>query len=250
MPARIARAAALAAALTGALAAQFLLHSCLVFEELEAQQSGAEPGSRQDSAEPDAGSWDLGPLDTARTVDYLTPAEKSVILELNKVRTNPRKYAELYLAPTLKYYQGREYRKPGQITILTQEGRAAAEECIRVLSAGRPLQPLEPSKALSLAARDHVRDTGPKGIVGHTGSDGSSLLVRTRRYDKTPRAIAETISYGYADAREIVMSLLLDDGVPGRGHRKIILTPGYGSVGLSIGGHAGYRHVCVLDYSE
>ncbi len=237
-------------AIAAILAAQVLLHSCLAFNGLASAETGAERESRQVEAEQDAGNWDLAQLDTARAVDYLTAREKNVVLELNKVRANPKKYADLYLTPTLKYYQGREYRRPGQTTVLTQEGRAAVEGCIKALSASRPMKALLPSEALSSAAKDHVRDTGPKGIVGHTGSDGSSLVARTRRYDQTPRAIAETISYGYADAREIVSSLLLDDGVPSRGHRKIILTAGYSSVGLSIGSHQSYTFVCVIDYAQ
>jgi uncharacterized protein YkwD len=176
--------------------------------------------------------------------------EQEVILELNKARVNPKKYAELYLAPTLRYYHGRELRVPGRITIITNEGRAAVEECIRALSSARSLEPLDPSEALSAAAADHVRDTGHKGIVGHTGSNGSSMVDRIRRHDGSFRSMGEAIAYGQAEAREIVVSLLVDDGVPGRGHRRIILTPGFDAVGLAIGGHAGYGVMCVIDFAQ
>jgi uncharacterized protein YkwD len=112
------------------------------------------------------------------------------------------------------------------------------------------MKAFRPSEALSSAAKDHVRDTGPKGIVGHTGSDGSSLVVRIQRYDKIRRSIAETIAYGHAEAPEIVKSLVIDDGVPSRGHRSIILTAEYDSVGLSIGRHSSYGSECVIDYAE
>jgi uncharacterized protein YkwD len=95
-----------------------------------------------------------------------------------------------------------------------------------------------------------VSDTGPRGIVGHTGSDGSSALVRIQRRDKTLHAVAETISYGKNEARRIIESLVVDDGVSSRGHRKIILTPEYDMVGPSIGTHKGYRNVCVIDYAN
>jgi uncharacterized protein YkwD len=200
--------------------------------------------------ERDAKDWDLSALDTARGVNYLTTEERNVILELNKVRTNPKKYANQYLVPSLKYYQGKQLTYPGKTAIMTEEGRAAVEECIRVLSSTRPVRPLLPSKALSLAAKAHVSDTGPKGIVGHTGSDGSSALVRIQRRDNTLRAVAETISYGKNEARRIIESLIVDDGVSSRGHRRIILTPEYDVVGPSIGSHKGYRNVCVIDYGN
>ena len=54
-------------------------------------------------ADPDAANWDIAALDTAADVDYLSPAEKDVILEMNKVRVDPKKYAELYIQPILQY---------------------------------------------------------------------------------------------------------------------------------------------------
>lgn len=233
-----------------------LLSSCETLEEFatlvntKTTEIAAGQDGRKIESEWDADNWDLSLLDTARGVDYLAAREKNVVLELNKVRTNPKKYADLYLVPTLRYYQGKELRYPGRIIILTNEGRSAVDECIRILSSMRPLKPLLPSMPLYLAAKDHAQDTGPKGIVGHTGSDGSSLLVRIKRHDKELRTIAETINYGNDEAREIVKSLIIDDGVLGRGHRKIILTPGYDCVGLSIGSHKSYGHVCVIDYAK
>jgi len=52
--------------------------------------------------DPDATNWDISALDTAAETDYLSPAEKDVILEMNKARADPKKYAELYLNPYKK----------------------------------------------------------------------------------------------------------------------------------------------------
>ena len=46
--------------------------------------------------------WDLSLLDTARDVDYMDDIEKDVVLEMNMARTNPKKYAELYIEPRTK----------------------------------------------------------------------------------------------------------------------------------------------------
>jgi uncharacterized protein YkwD len=241
---------------TASCAAFSVLLSCQTLEDLvsdldaRAKDFREKTEAKQIRDEQDADNWDIEQLDTARAVSYLSDREKNVVLELNKVRTDPKKYADLYLVPDLKYYQGKEYRFPGRVTLITSEGRSVVEECIRALSSTRPMKVLMPSDLLSLAAKDHVEDTGPKGIVGHTGSDGSSLVSRIQRYDKTRRAIAETIAYGHDKASEIVKSLVIDDGVRSRGHRGIILTPGYDSVGLAIGNHSTYRNICVIDFAQ
>jgi len=243
-------------ALTIACSTVVLLFSCLSLEEFgtlfDAGISGqsATLESKQAEADRDDENWDIIELDTAREVSYLSNVEKRVIFELNKVRTNPKKYADLYLVPELKYYQGKEYRYPGRTTLITSEGKTAVEDCIKTLSSIKPMNALMPSDVLSLAARDHVQDTGPKGIIGHTGSDGSSLVSRIQRYDKTRRPVAETISYGHDNPHEIIKSLVIDDGVLGRGHRRIILVPEYDSAGLSIGNHSKYQSICVIDFAK
>jgi len=132
----------------------------------------------QRRADSDASNWDIPALDTAADVNYLSAIEKDVILEMNKVRVNPKKYAELYIQPRLKYYNGRNYQVPGQITILTEEGAAAVNACISALSQTAPAGVLRPERGLSLAARDHVTDQSKTGQTGHTGSDRSTPEIR------------------------------------------------------------------------
>ena len=51
-------------------------------------------------------------------------------------------------------------------------------------------------EGLTSAARDHANDIGPKGITGHTGSDGSSMTDRIERYGEWMGHIGENISFG------------------------------------------------------
>jgi len=61
--------------------------------------------------------------------------------------------------------------------------------------------------------------------------------------------MGENIDYGNNTGRRIVVSLLIDDGVPSRGHRTNILNPEFTVTGTSIKTHNVYRFICVLTYA-
>lgn len=46
------------------------------------------------------------------------------------------------------------------------------------------------------------------------------------------------------------MLLIVDDGVPDRGHRQAIFNPAYTQVGVSCGRHVVYDWVCVIDLAD
>jgi len=132
---------------------------------------------------------------------------------------------------------------------MTNEGLSALDECIRELEHARPVSSLEPCKGLTLAARDHTHDQGRTGSTGHTGSDGSSVVNRLDRYGRWDLSAGENISYGFNEARKIVAALLIDDGVPSRGHRKNLLNNNFNVVGVDIGPHRVYGDMCVMDFA-
>jgi uncharacterized protein YkwD len=197
----------------------------------------------------DKGKWDLNQLNTATDAGYLSDEEKDVILEINKFRSNPALYAELYLKPYRQYYNGNKIEVPGKITILTHEGVKALNEAISALGKSKPVPLLYPVKGMSKAAADHVKDQGKTGQLGHTGSDGSGMTDRLNRYGKWISTIGENIDYGHNNGREIVMALLIDDGVPSRGHRKNLLNDAFHKIGVSIGPHPKFDYVCVMDFA-
>jgi uncharacterized protein YkwD len=60
----------------------------------------------------------------------------------------------------------------------------------------------------------------------------------------------ENISYGDATGKEIVCSLLIDDGVPNRGHRENIMNRAFTQVGTGVGSHTQYRSSCTTTYAN
>jgi uncharacterized protein YkwD len=209
-------------------------------------------GNETGRADPDAANWDITALDTAGSADYLSPVEKDVILEMNKVRTNPNKYMELYIRPRLKYYNGKNYSVPGQVNIITTEGVAAVNDCISALSRAPNVGILIPEKGLALAAKDHVSDQGGTGQTGHIGGDRSTPEIRMKRYGGFSGSWSwgENIAYGETAGRDIVCGLLVDDGVPRRDHRTNIMKAAFTQTGAGYGAHKQFRTTCVVEYAN
>jgi len=51
---------------------------------------------------------------------------------------------------------------------------------------------------------------------------------------------AENIAYRYYTANQSILNLIIDDGVPNRGHRVNLLNPKWTHVGVGQGYHKGY----------
>ncbi len=189
-------------------------------------------------------------LNTAANVRYLSQFEKEVILEINRFRSDPAKYAANYIAPLSGHYKNKLLDYPGDDkTIQTREGVKALYECVNELKKATPKPIMYPSSALTKAATDHRKDQSETGKTGHTGSDGSTLKERIERYGTWQERISENIAYGNTSARQIVVFLLIDDGVKSRGHRKNLLNPDLKKVGVSFGKHPVYGTMCVTDFA-
>jgi uncharacterized protein YkwD len=158
----------------------------------------------------------------------LSAQESDLVREVNRLRADPAKYADL---------------------LKTRRASAAAKEAFETLKRTPPRPELERAEALEAAARDHVRDIGPKGLVQHQGRDGSQPVDRIARHGIKRTATAEVISFGPSQARDVVIDLVIDEGVKDRGHRKILLDPELRYAGAACGPHKVYRTMCVIDFA-
>jgi hypothetical protein len=119
------------------------------------------------------------------------------------------------------------YTRPNGQRIQTTEGRALIEETIAFLKVQKPLNTLEWNIDMWKACRDHGEDQAPSGSTGHSGSDGSSPQVRMQRYGNLMAPAGENLAWGSFDAKDAIIQLIIDDGVPSRGHRLNIFKEGY-----------------------
>lgn len=180
---------------------------------------------------------------------YLSHLEYDVVKELNLARSHPEVYVE-FLWSFLRFFKGNEFREPGEVCILTKEGRSAVMDAISFLEKQTPLPVLSASPGLSRAARDMVRMQEVTNQMGHTGTDGSRFCDRISRYGTWDGACSENIDYGYNTARGIVLALIIDDGVKSRGHRISIFNPRFRRVGVAFGRHRTYNYMCVIDLAQ
>jgi uncharacterized protein YkwD len=178
----------------------------------------------------------------------LSPLEKAVLEEMNLARTNPVQYAS-YLEALRKYYQGKTFKQPGVAAIVTIEGATALEEAINFLRQAKPLAPLQLSMGMCMGAKDQSFDQSQTGGVSHQGKDKSFSWERVARYGEWKTPVSENIAYDSGTARDIVINLLIDDGVPSRGHRDNIFNSSYVVTGVACGSHPLFGGMCVCTFA-
>ena len=124
-----------------------------------------------------------------------------------------------------------------------------AKSLVNELKSRHPMEALTLSPMLSAISRSHAMDMGKKGTTGHSSSNGASFADRVRRKVKGGM-IGENCDYGNDTSIDIVMSLLIDDGIQSLGHRKNILDARFHFVGIAIEPHKTYGTNCVMDFAE
>ena len=175
--------------------------------------------------------------------------EAGVLAELNRFRSDPAAYADV-----LRSYRPRFEGKlliaeaGSEIDILTNEGVAAVDEAIRDLRHEKPLPRLQQSDILASAAADHVAAQSRTGAVGHyTRGRGPGERMKARGGGPY---VNEVITYGHHSPAGVVQQLLIDDGVPDRGHRHSLLRPTHRYAGVACGTHRVHRTMCVTLMSQ
>ncbi len=169
--------------------------------------------------------------------------ETAVLDEVNFARTHPADYARELRNDAISGDRGRAYVSP------IERDPEALDDAIGFLERQAPLAPLRGDDRLAASALDHASTQGPRGELGHVGPGGSTFSQRLKREGVWAGLAAEAISYGYDDARDVVRQLIIDSGVPGRGHRNDIFGRGFQVAGVSCGRHRVWGAMCVIDFA-
>jgi uncharacterized protein YkwD len=173
---------------------------------------------------------------------------RSILIEHNRLRQDPQSFIPI-LKEHMKYFKDLTLYLPNSIPLVTQEGSKAYEDAILFLQKQQPLEVLTFDEKLAKAAELHVKDIGPKGALTHESSDGKSVSDRIELFCQWETACAENIDLGAKKGIDVLISLLVDDGIPSRGHRANLFKSNFKFVGVACGVHKEYEVVSVIDYT-
>jgi uncharacterized protein YkwD len=171
---------------------------------------------------------------TATEAGYMNEEEKMVVYYCNLVRLNPSLFADTYLKAYLD--TARPFREKW-VRSLQKDLKSAGHAPV-----------LLPAEDLAKEARSHANDMGRTGKTGHNSSSGKNFKSRMQKFRDVYTSVGENCDYVNGKALNIVMSLLIDEGVESLGHRKNILNKEYRYIGVAIAPHKKYGYNCVMDF--
>lgn len=178
--------------------------------------------------------WDedvIAEANTVKDADYLTKKEKEVIVFCNLARLDGKLFAETYV----EYY----------LDLMGKKQTGNVKSLIKDLNKLEKLEVFKPTEELFEIAKGHAKKSGKTGHVGHKDFDD-----RYKKALESYNTVGENCYYGSGDALEIVMTLLIDEGVPNLGHRKNIFNVSFNSIGVSVQPHKDYGDNCVMSFGR
>lgn len=165
-------------------------------------------------------SYNFLDTNSAKKTDWLSPKERELMYWLNYARLNPKEFCMKYI-----------YKKYGD-----RETNVYIATLMDYMLTMKPVPALYPDKKLFESALCHAETMGKAGLIGHGRRDGCKSAFS-----------GECCSYGLANPLDIVIQLLVDQGVSSLGHRYICLGT-YARIGVSIKPHKTFGTNCVLDF--
>lgn len=165
---------------------------------------------------------------TAAKATYMTAEERKMIFILNMMRMNPK----LFVRTVVQRY-------PDQNHMGYLRNSDYYKSLVDTLSKLKPMKILYPDSLCFNGAQCHAISAGQAGYVGHVRQNND---CQAKWYYN-----GECCDYGHSQALDIIMNLMIDEGVESLGHRWICLSD-YKKIGVSIQPHSTYGHNAVLDF--
>ena len=179
----------------------------------------------------------------------LSEIEQEILSEVNAARENPARYVG-YLEEIKKAMKGKIRFIPPDIQLLTLEGIESVDDAIIELKKISVVKPYKISDTISKAARKHLADLKENPKLGHFGKDGSDPFDRIESENVFPRQASENILHNTDSAREIVLRMIIDDGIKSRSHRKNIFSENFNTIGVAYGIGKNGEPIVVMNFAD
>ena len=182
-------------------------------------------------------------------IDFIA-IQKDLFIELNNLRKDPKSYIPL-IEEEMKSLKKNDVlkRKDSNLQIQTMEGKEAYLDAIKFLEYQQPVPPLKEESRLSSAAMDLVNDIGKRGIVSHQDQYGQYVSERIEKYCEWDYSAGEVIEVSSRNPQDILISLIVDDGLKNRPDRISLFNQNYNFVGIGCGEHSEYEIVTVIVFT-
>lgn len=188
-------------------------------------------------------------MSTVKDSYFYDSLVQSIVTESNRIRADPTCYIPLLEEYMTYFKEDNIIHKPNTNPIETYEGINAYQAAIKFLKKQKPLSTLTFDDRLAKAANDHVNDLGPKGLFSHDSTDGKNASERIEKYLEWETACAENIELGSQTGQDVIISLLVDDGLEKKIHREHLFREELTHFGVSAGPHKDFETIVVIDYT-
>lgn len=174
--------------------------------------------------------------------------EKSLLSEINHLRTNPSNYASKLLSYETQFenkvFHPSSSEKGG---IITKEGFSVVKEASSYLKTLSPRKELQFNKTLSQIAADLSEIYRVHYGQAINSEDFNRI---TSNYGEYLGLFAESVDLGSCLPEIVVFNLLCDDGNKERPNRKNLLSEDLKEIGISHEKHKDYKYITVICYVE
>ena len=168
---------------------------------------------------------------------------EDLIMEINLLRTNPKKYAKT-ISKYMNYFKGNLLCLPDtNAGIQTEEGVDAFKEAVDFLNKQENLEPLKPSKGLCRIAEEFIA-IYQKPDSGELANKDMEDIIN--KYGSFSGSFSRAMDFGGETAEMAIINLVVSDGDPTRGQRESLLSNEIKKVGVANGDHDVYRHCSAI----
>ena len=182
-------------------------------------------------------------------IDFIA-IQRELFIELNNLRKNPKSYIPLIELEMKSLKKSNILKKrDSNLQIQTVEGKDAYIEAINFLQNQEGVPPVKEESRLNSAALDLVKDIGTRGVVSHQDQYGQYVSERIEKYCEWDYSASEVIEVSSKNPKDILISLIVDDGLKNRPDRMTLFNPAYNYVGISCGMHSEYEIVTVIVFT-